>query len=366
MSDETAISSEDVQVAAVMAVDRALELRRRAKIFEVANDVARADVLLKDGASQLERACAKLPHGSRIAVLSKSVLAAWHTSDFSQEQNVHMLEKLIAAEVDRLIGELGSAHRKGLGRAESAADDAESAVQARADLMSDLAVISPPSSPTKSKFSELVPMPPSSGSATGGSSERKFDGEAGNASGSKPGSARKPRKPGRNNRDSSSHPAQAALRVLHLDDEWPTDLTMGEIRRRYMREALQSHPDKGPPSEKGWRTTRFQDISNAYTTLETYIPALERLRGSQTERPQPTGSPQHAARSRDTRGFERSRSDAHDGVDPSDGANDAFGITTWHQIPPKRPISQALPAGACRAPLLDFVDARAAVCCKNV
>merc|ERR1711988_1341719 len=44
--------------------------------------------------------------------------------------------------------------------------------------------------------------------------------------------------------------ARAALRVLGLDDTWPTELTLREIRRRYMREALLCHPDKGTPSER--------------------------------------------------------------------------------------------------------------------
>jgi len=58
-------------------------------------------------------------------------------------------------------------------------------------------------------------------------------------------------------------PAQASLRVLGLDDAWPTELTLREIRRRYMREALACHPDKGTPQEKDWRTVKFQEISDA-------------------------------------------------------------------------------------------------------
>lgn len=91
---------------------------------------------------------------------------------------------------------------------------------------------------------------------------------------------------------SRSHPAQAALRALRLDDEWPTDLTRGEIRRRYMREALLCHPDKGPAEEKIWRTSRFQELSDAYTTMEVYMSVLERMRAGPGEAaPQPPPPP---------------------------------------------------------------------------
>jgi len=69
--------------------------------------------------------------------------------------------------------------------------------------------------------------------------------------------------------------AQVALRALGLDDEWPTELTMREIRRRYMRESLLAHPDKGPEEEKGWRTARFQELSEAYSTLEALMALQE-------------------------------------------------------------------------------------------
>jgi len=77
-----------------------------------------------------------------------------------------------------------------------------------------------------------------------------------------------------------ANPAQEALRLLGLGDEWPTDLTMREIRRRYMRECLACHPDKGPPEEKEWRTSRFQQLSTAYGTLELQMAVLERIRGA--------------------------------------------------------------------------------------
>ncbi|CAE8726067.1 unnamed protein product [Polarella glacialis] len=46
-----------------------------------------------------------------------------------------------------------------------------------------------------------------------------------------------------------------------------------------MREALGCHPDKGPPEEKAWRTTKFQELSDAYSTLEVQMAILERIRG---------------------------------------------------------------------------------------
>jgi len=75
---------------------------------------------------------------------------------------------------------------------------------------------------------------------------------------------------------------QEALRYLGLSDDWPTDLTWKEIRRRYMKEALRCHPDKGPPEEKASRTTRFQDLAAAYATLEAPVATLECLRGGAT------------------------------------------------------------------------------------
>jgi DnaJ-class molecular chaperone len=76
-------------------------------------------------------------------------------------------------------------------------------------------------------------------------------------------------------------PAQKALRVLGFDDAWPTELTMREIRRRYMREALLNHPDKGSAAEKDWRTVKFQEIAEAYAVLESSLAILERTRSGE-------------------------------------------------------------------------------------
>merc|ERR1719482_2204618 len=76
-------------------------------------------------------------------------------------------------------------------------------------------------------------------------------------------------------------PAQKALRVLGFDDAWPTELTMREIRRRYMREALLNHPDKGSAAEKDWRTVKFQEIAEAYAVLESSLAILERSRNGE-------------------------------------------------------------------------------------
>jgi len=80
-------------------------------------------------------------------------------------------------------------------------------------------------------------------------------------------------------------PVQIALRTLGLHDEWPTDLTMREIRRRYMREALASHPDKGTKDEKDERTSRFQAVSEAYSIVEVNMAVLERVRGGCSSSP---------------------------------------------------------------------------------
>eukprot|EP00747_Dinoflagellata_sp_TGD_P194126 gnl/TRDRNA2_/TRDRNA2_61185_c0_seq1.p1 gnl/TRDRNA2_/TRDRNA2_61185_c0~~gnl/TRDRNA2_/TRDRNA2_61185_c0_seq1.p1 ORF type:complete len:376 (+),score=85.83 gnl/TRDRNA2_/TRDRNA2_61185_c0_seq1:23-1129(+) len=86
--------------------------------------------------------------------------------------------------------------------------------------------------------------------------------------------------------DAASAPdAQAALRSLGLDDAWPTELTMKEIRRRYMREALTCHPDKGPENEKESRTLRFQELAAAYALLEVTMAVLERSHTGEQDAP---------------------------------------------------------------------------------
>lgn len=89
-----------------------------------------------------------------------------------------------------------------------------------------------------------------------------------------------------------------ALQILGLDDVWPTDLTWKEIRRRYMKEALKCHPDKGGPEEKAWRTDRFQRLAAAYAALEAPVATLERIRegggfadAGDWEQPRPAPAP---------------------------------------------------------------------------
>jgi len=71
--------------------------------------------------------------------------------------------------------------------------------------------------------------------------------------------------------DSIAEECKQALRTLSLDDTWPTALTLREVRRRYMREALKCHPDKGPEEEREERTDRFQRLAAAFSVLEAQL-----------------------------------------------------------------------------------------------
>lgn len=104
-------------------------------------------------------------------------------------------------------------------------------------------------------------------------------GQAGSGTGAGSGSANAGKGASADGGGWGESPAQAALRTLGLDDTWPTDLTSREIRRRYMRQALQCHPDKGSAGEKAWRTAKFQELGEAYSILEKAVAVLERIRG---------------------------------------------------------------------------------------
>eukprot|EP00933_Yihiella_yeosuensis_P072354 TRINITY_DN80730_c0_g1_i1.p1 TRINITY_DN80730_c0_g1~~TRINITY_DN80730_c0_g1_i1.p1 ORF type:complete len:303 (-),score=73.91 TRINITY_DN80730_c0_g1_i1:91-999(-) len=243
-----------------MTVDHALELRRQAKEFEASGDMGIARELLADSAEQLERARAKMPAGSKLAPLLDSVLSVWRRSDGGNE-NLGDLEAEVDAELDRLISELERTLGAILGLGASAgAGGSIQAYQGHAEASSALA----PASAELALPSEQLAVYDAASAGAGSSG-----GSAGSGLPHSPGGGQ----------SSGSHPAQVALRALRLDDDWPTELSRGEIRRRYMREALVTHPDKGPLEEKEWRTRKFQELSDAYSTLEVYISVLERMRG---------------------------------------------------------------------------------------
>eukprot|EP00931_Biecheleriopsis_adriatica_P085538 TRINITY_DN6010_c0_g1_i1.p1 TRINITY_DN6010_c0_g1~~TRINITY_DN6010_c0_g1_i1.p1 ORF type:complete len:493 (-),score=61.42 TRINITY_DN6010_c0_g1_i1:269-1747(-) len=250
-------SLEDAEAVIIMTVDHAMELFRRAKSYELQNDTARAQALFADSAEQLERARAKMPEGSNLAPLLDSVLAIWRRADCAGEP-LGSLEETVDAELDRVVGEL----ERALG-----------AVLHSARFQGSSNLVMPPDGSVSDTAPNTLAMSQELALVTSEEGSESFDAhvfrrEQGHDKQDTPLSPR----------SAGSHPAQAALRVLRLDDEWPTDLTRGEIRRRYMREALLSHPDKGPPEEKSWRTSRFQELSDAYSTLEVYISVLERMR----------------------------------------------------------------------------------------
>eukprot|EP00928_Gymnodinium_smaydae_P054825 TRINITY_DN38529_c0_g1_i1.p1 TRINITY_DN38529_c0_g1~~TRINITY_DN38529_c0_g1_i1.p1 ORF type:complete len:460 (-),score=52.71 TRINITY_DN38529_c0_g1_i1:161-1540(-) len=260
----TVSASEDAETLAVMTVDHALEMRRRAKEADSVGDTVRARALLADSTEQLERAQRQISPGSPLApLLDSAIMETWQRVHAGpDDSSVGPLELEIDAELDRVVATLEDGMMAVLGGVTSHA--AAEAVEVQQSLC---ATSTAHGAEIVAACSELATFDQS----VCGSSDVRNGGAGGHVDGD----GRKGRSPA----SSGSHPAQAALRALRLDDEWPTELTRGEIRRRYMREALQSHPDKGPATEKAWRTKRFQEISDAYSTMELYISLLERMRG---------------------------------------------------------------------------------------
>ncbi|CAE8704118.1 unnamed protein product, partial [Polarella glacialis] len=298
------------EAAALLAADYALELRRRAFDFQLQGDSAGAKQLLADSGEQLELAKSRVPRGSKLAGILEAAVHAWRraeglTNDNDSNECVEDgFEERVDQELERLVAELEkvlqetapTAARRmpdsGTGRGSSAIVAASTALVphcrfgcgrvantskrgafdtcCRACAMSQGvgghdsgctgAATSEPTDALVPISTDLVPL----SSAV----EARAEGHAGGAEG-----AHRPEQP------ALGSPAQQALRLLALDDEWPTSLTTREIRRRFMREALGCHPDKGPPEEKAWRTTKFQELSDAYSTLEVQMAILERIRG---------------------------------------------------------------------------------------
>lgn len=258
----------DAEAQAIMTVDLALELRRRAKSLEAGGFVDRARVLQADSVEQMHRARAMMHPGSKLLALLDSVLSMWSRADgpdpFSPRMTSSMageaLEEEVDTELERLVTELETTLEEIVRPSPGVTPDA--ALQAYTQLVPAVETfLAPPGA--------ALPMAPDAQGAY----------DTSRATGRLPGEADQgtPSSPSRGGL--GSHPAQFALRSLGLDDAWPTELTRGEIRRRYMREALRSHPDKGPAEEKSWRTSKFQAMSDAYSTMEVYIAVLERMRG---------------------------------------------------------------------------------------
>jgi len=259
----------------------ALELRRRAQACEAAGDAEGAKSLWKDSVEGLEAAKAKAPPGSAAARLLDRVLAALGSS--AQGSNVDMetnakFEFEVDTELERLIAELDTAVFASTPPAVPTATLSASAVVAMCRLGCKRPVCAGLTKEGK-PFDTCcrgcaVNKAAGSHDATcqgGGVPDTRElavpcdavevygDGAGGGPQGS----------------EDAAEEARAALRDLGLDDEWPTALIMREVRRRYMREALKCHPDKGPEEERGSRTERFQRLSSAYAMLELFLAMCE-------------------------------------------------------------------------------------------
>lgn len=271
----------------------ALELRRRAQACEAAGDTEGATSLWKDSFEGLEAAKAKAPPGSAAGRLLDRVLAALGSS--AQNSNVDMetnarFEFEVDTELERLIAELDTAVAASMPPAVPTATLPTSAVVAMCKLGCKRPVCAGLTKERK-PFDTccrgcVVNKGAGSHDATcqgGGVPDTRElavpcdavevygEGVGGGPQGS----------------EDAAEEARVALRDLGLDDEWPTALTMREVRRRYMHKALQCHPDKGPEEERGSRTERFQRLSSAYAILELFLAMCE---GGEEEAAAPSGT----------------------------------------------------------------------------
>jgi len=223
--------------------------------------------------------------GSKLLTLLDSVLSIWTLADSpdcgssvsDEARRGAALEEEVDTEVERLVTELETTLEEIIRTKPGAASAINTdALEAYSPLREQV-MLGAAASPGMQQGCAHQAMPPSGSPISSGS--EGFEQKPRNSAYGR--TAGQPDSNTQASRDSrGSHPAQVALHCLGLDDEWPTELTRGEIRRRYMREALNSHPDKGPPEEKEWRTAKFQYVSDAYSTLEVYIAVLERIRGN--------------------------------------------------------------------------------------
>mmetsp|Transcript_9572 Transcript_9572/g.29602 ORF Transcript_9572/g.29602 Transcript_9572/m.29602 type:complete len:492 (+) Transcript_9572:61-1536(+) len=288
----TSKGSAEAEAEALMAIDHALELRRSGKELEAAGRVSEARVLFADSTEKLQSARARVPPDGKLAQLLDSILAAIHQSEGAtssadaynnvpEETSLGSLEEEVDAELDRLVSELERTLSELMSRRSAVGGSALAALckfgcgrtanpgrlgdrpfdtccracgRCRGAGSHDAGCTGGPGATTDA----LVPastelaqsseaLEPYTGKCDGGGAESRSCGSA-----------------------------QEALRLLGLSDEWPTELTMREIRRRYMRECLATHPDKGPPEEQEERTRRFQELSTAYAKLEVAMAVLER------------------------------------------------------------------------------------------
>jgi len=276
-TEQGALSDE---VVALMATDYALELRRRARLLEQQGDMEGAMELYADSVKHLERASSRMPATNAL----KHDVATLRREDESNESGhrdadrslIGSVEDRVEAQLDSVVAELEdvlqAAQRarsqsqgrrpartcKFCGKAANRGYDTccRKCARCRGAGSHDEGC---PAMAAAVPCTDLVPA-----STVLVQSSEAIDADDTGPAGSSRGAGA-----------SAVVRAQVALRALGLDDEWPTELTMREIRRRYMRESLLSHPDKGPEEEKSWRTARFQELSEAYSTLEALMALQE-------------------------------------------------------------------------------------------
>lgn len=255
-----------------MTADLALELRRRAHACEAAGDAEAAESLFVDSLEGLQAAKAKAPAGGTAAKLIERVLTALETKSGDAETN-RVFEEEVDLELEKLIAEL------------DAATSAAKAAQKTSSSSSVVALckfgckrtVNPGLTRDGKPFDTCCRTCASCKGAgshdatcTGGSVASTSDiALVTTTLDAYTGDGSMPAKP---DKDS---PVRAALRVLGLNDDWPSALTSREVRRRYMREAMACHPDKGTAEELESRTKRFQEVSAAYALLEVEFAYLE-------------------------------------------------------------------------------------------
>eukprot|EP00930_Biecheleria_cincta_P000880 TRINITY_DN102073_c0_g1_i1.p1 TRINITY_DN102073_c0_g1~~TRINITY_DN102073_c0_g1_i1.p1 ORF type:complete len:524 (-),score=106.85 TRINITY_DN102073_c0_g1_i1:49-1578(-) len=256
------------EAAAFITADLALELRRRAHACQAAGDSEAAESLFADSLEGLQAAKAKAPAGGTAAKLIERVLYALDTKSGDAESN-RVFETEVDLELERLIAELDAATS-----AAKAAKSGTSVVAlckfgCKRHVNAGLTKEGKPFDTCCRTCASSRGAGSHDASCTGGSVastseialiQTEVSAYTGDGS-----------MPVREDKEA----VRAALRALGLNDEWPPALTSREVRRRYMREALACHPDKGPAEEFETRTARFQEVSAAYALLEVEFAYLE-------------------------------------------------------------------------------------------
>lgn len=269
------------EAAALVTADLALELRRRAQACEQAGDAEGARSLWADSLDGLRAAADKAPPGGTAARLLERLLlaaeAAPHGGRQEEETNA-TFECEVDAELERLLAQLDAVAAASKEAGGGAVGVAAAGAVAMLCKFGCKHLVAPGLAKDGRPYQTCCR---SCAFAKGGGAhdascsgwaaavpETRELALASDAVEAYTGDAEIPQ-------DRGSAAARAALRELGLDDEWPTSLTLREVRRRYMREALRCHPDKGCDEERLERTERFQRLSAAFSILELQLSLVE-------------------------------------------------------------------------------------------